>query len=160
MPEIDRERILERLMPEDLLKYGLIPEFVGRLPVVVTLSSLTAEDLVRILTEPKNAITRQFQKFLSLDKVDLVFTTGALQATAEVAITRKTGARALRSIVEEALLDVMYDVPDHGEIRKCLITEETIREGRPPLLLTKSQVDEGVDETNYEEFLAERGQSA
>jgi ATP-dependent Clp protease ATP-binding subunit ClpX len=160
MPEIDRERILERLMPEDLLKYGLIPEFVGRLPVVVTLTSLTADDLVRILTEPKNAITRQFQKFLSLDKVDLVFTPGALRAAAEVAITRKTGARALRSIVEEALLDVMYDVPDHGEIRKCLITEETIREGRPPLLLTKSQIDEGVDETNYEEFLAERGQSA
>jgi ATP-dependent Clp protease ATP-binding subunit ClpX len=160
MPEIDRERILERLMPEDLLKYGLIPEFVGRLPVVVTLTSLTADDLVRILTEPKNAITRQFQKFLSLDKVDLVFTPGALRAAAEVAITRKTGARALRSIVEEALLDVMYDVPDHAEIRKCLITEETIREGRPPLLLTKSQIDEGVDETNYEEFLAERGQSA
>ena len=160
MPEIDRERILERLMPEDLLKYGLIPEFVGRLPVVVTLTTLTADDLVRILTEPKNAITRQFQKFLSLDKVDLVFTPGALRAAAEVAITRKTGARALRSIVEEALLDVMYDVPDHGEIRKCLITEETIREGRPPLLLTKSQIDEGVDETNYEEFLAERGQSA
>jgi ATP-dependent Clp protease ATP-binding subunit ClpX len=160
MPEIDRERILERLMPEDLLKYGLIPEFVGRLPVVVTLTTLTADDLVRILTEPKNAITRQFQKFLSLDKVDLVFTPGALRAAAEVAITRKTGARALRSIVEEALLDVMYDVPDHGEIRKCLITEETIREGRPPLLLTKSQIDDGVDETNYEEFLAERGQSA
>jgi ATP-dependent Clp protease ATP-binding subunit ClpX len=160
MPEIDRERILERLMPEDLLKYGLIPEFVGRLPVVVTLTSLTADDLVRILTEPKNAITRQFQKFLSLDKVDLVFTPGALRAAAEVAITRKTGARALRSIVEEALLDVMYDVPDHAEIRKCLITEETIRDGRPPLLLTKSQIDEGVDETNYEEFLAERGQSA
>ena len=160
MPEIDRERILERLMPEDLLKYGLIPEFVGRLPVVVTLSSLTADDLVRILTEPKTAITRQFQKFLSLDKVDLVFTPGALRAAAEVAITRKTGARALRSIVEEALLDVMYDVPDHGEIRKCLITEETIREARPPLLLTKTQIDEGVDETNYEEFLAERGQSA
>jgi ATP-dependent Clp protease ATP-binding subunit ClpX len=157
---VDRERLLERLMPEDLLKYGLIPEFVGRLPVVVTLSSLTAEDLVRVLTEPKNAITRQFQKFLSLDKVDLVFTPGALQAAAEVAITRKTGARALRSIVEEALLDVMYDVPDHAEIRKCLITEETIREGRPPLLLTKSQIDEGVDENNYEEFLAERGQSA
>ena len=160
MPEIDRERILERLMPEDLLKYGLIPEFVGRLPVVVTLSSLTADYLVRILTEPKNAITRQFQKFLSLDKVDLVFTPGALRASAEVAITRKTGARALRSIVEEALLDVMYDVPDHAEISKCLITEETIREGRPPLLLTKTQIESGVDETNYEEFLAERGQSA
>jgi ATP-dependent Clp protease ATP-binding subunit ClpX len=160
MPEIDRERILERLMPEDLLKYGLIPEFVGRLPVVVTLSSLTADDLVRVLTEPKNAITRQFQKFLSLDKVDLVFTEGALTAAAEVAITRKTGARALRSIVEESLLEVMYDVPDHGEIRKCIITEETIREGRLPLLLTKTQVDEGFDETNYEKLLSERGQTA
>jgi ATP-dependent Clp protease ATP-binding subunit ClpX len=160
MPEIDRERILERMMPEDLLKYGLIPEFVGRLPVEVTLSPLTAEDLVRVLTEPKNAITRQFQKFLGLDKVDLVFTPGALTAAAEVAITRKTGARALRSIVEESLLDVMYDVPDHSEIRKCIITEETIRDGRPPLLLTKSQVDEGVDETNYEKLLAERGQTA
>jgi ATP-dependent Clp protease ATP-binding subunit ClpX len=160
MPVMDRERILERLMPEDLLKYGLIPEFVGRLPVVVTLQSLTADDLVRVLTEPKNAITRQFQKFLSLDKVDLVFTDSALQAAAEVAITRKTGARALRSIVEESLLEVMYDVPDHGEIRKCIITEETIRNGRPPLLLTKSQVDSGVDETNYEKLLAEHGQSA
>jgi ATP-dependent Clp protease ATP-binding subunit ClpX len=160
MPEIDRERILERLMPEDLLKYGLIPEFVGRLPVVVTLSPLTAEDLVRILTEPKNAITRQFQKFLSLDKVDLVFTDGALQAAADLAIGRKTGARALRSIVEESLLEVMYDVPDHGEIRKCIITEETIREGRPPLLLTKSQVESGVDETNYDKVLEERGQTA
>jgi ATP-dependent Clp protease ATP-binding subunit ClpX len=160
MPIVDRERILERLMPEDLLKYGLIPEFVGRLPVVVTLQSLTADDLVRVLTEPKNAITRQFQKFLSLDKVDLVFTGGALQAAAEVAITRKTGARALRSIVEESLLEVMYDVPDHGEIRKCIITEETIRNGQPPLLLTKSQVDSGVDETNYEKLLAEHGQSA
>jgi ATP-dependent Clp protease ATP-binding subunit ClpX len=160
MPEIDRERILERLMPEDLLKYGLIPEFVGRLPVVVTLTSLTAEDLVRVLTEPKNAITRQFQKFLSLDKVDLVFTEGALQATADVAITRKTGARALRSIVEESLLEVMYDVPDHAEIRKCIITEETIRDGRLPLLLTKTQVDEGFDETNYQKLLQERGQTA
>jgi ATP-dependent Clp protease ATP-binding subunit ClpX len=160
MPEIDRERILERLMPEDLLKYGLIPEFVGRLPVVVTLSPLSSEDLVRVLTEPKNAITRQFQKFLSLDKVDLVFTDGALQAAAELAITRKTGARALRSIVEESLLEVMYDVPDHGEIRKCIITEETIREGRPPLLLTKSQVESGVDETNYDKVLEEHGQTA
>jgi ATP-dependent Clp protease ATP-binding subunit ClpX len=160
MPEIDRERILERLMPEDLLKYGLIPEFVGRLPVVVTLSPLSSEDLVRVLTEPKNAITRQFQTFLSLDKVDLVFTDGALQAAAELAITRKTGARALRSIVEESLLEVMYDVPDHGEIRKCIITEETIREGRPPLLLTKSQVESGVDETNYDKVLEEHGQTA
>jgi ATP-dependent Clp protease ATP-binding subunit ClpX len=157
---VDRDRIFERLMPEDLLKYGLIPEFVGRLPVVVTLSSLSADDLVRVLTEPKNAITRQFVKFLSLDKVDLVFTQGALRAAADAALARKTGARALRTIVEESLLDVMYEIPERGDIRKCLITEETIREGRRPLLLTKSEVDRGVDETNYEEWLAEQGETA
>jgi ATP-dependent Clp protease ATP-binding subunit ClpX len=156
----DRGKILERLMPEDLLKFGLIPEFIGRLPVIVTLTALTAEDLVRVLTEPKNAVTRQFQKFLGLDKVELVFTDGALAAAAEVALERKTGARALRSIVEEALLEVMYDIPERADVRKCIITEETIRDGRLPLLLTKSEVDKGVDETNYEEWLAERGESA
>jgi ATP-dependent Clp protease ATP-binding subunit ClpX len=157
---VDKDRIFERLMPEDLLKFGLIPEFVGRLPVVVTLSALTADDLVRVLVEPKNAITRQFVKFLSLDKVDLLFTDGALRAAAEGALSRKTGARALRTIVEESLLDVMYEIPERGDIRKCLITEETIREGRRPLLLTKSEVDRGVDETNYEEWLAEQGETA
>jgi ATP-dependent Clp protease ATP-binding subunit ClpX len=156
----EKGRILERLMPEDLLKFGLIPEFIGRLPVMVTLTALTADDLVRVLTEPRNAVTRQFQKFLALDKVELAFTPGALKAAAEVALDRKTGARALRSIVEESLLEVMYDIPDRTEVRKCIITEETIREGRLPLLLTKTDVDEGVDETNYEEWLAERGVSA
>jgi ATP-dependent Clp protease ATP-binding subunit ClpX len=156
----ERNRILDHLMPEDLLKFGLIPEFVGRLPVVVTLSALSAADLVRVLTEPKNAIARQFQRFLSLDKVDLAFTDGALRAAAELALDRKTGARALRSIVEEALLEVMYDIPERTDIRKCIITEETIREGRLPLLLTKVDLDKGVDETNYEEWLAERGESA
>ena len=95
----ERGKVLEKLMPEDLLKFGLIPEFIGRLPVMVTLTTLTADDLVRVLTEPKNAVTRQFQKFLSLDKVELAFTPGALRAAAEVALDRKTGARALRSIV-------------------------------------------------------------
>ena len=158
--KVERDRILEQLMPEDLLKFGLIPEFVGRLPVVVTLAALTAADLVRVLTEPKNAIARQFQRFLSLDKVDLAFTDGALVAAAEVALDRKTGARALRSIVEEALLEVMYDIPERTDIRKCIITEETIRAGRLPLLLTKSDLDKGFDETNTEEWLAERGESA
>jgi ATP-dependent Clp protease ATP-binding subunit ClpX len=157
---IDRGRILQKLMPEDLLKFGLIPEFIGRLPVIVTLSALTAADLVRVLVEPKNAVAKQFQKFLSLDKVELVFTQGALQAAADVALDRKTGARALRSIVEEALLEVMFDIPERTEIRKCIITEETIRDGRLPLLLTKTEVDKGVDETNYAEWLAERGASA
>ena len=158
--KVDRLRILDRLMPEDLLKFGLIPEFVGRLPVVVTLSALTAEDLVRVLTEPKNAVTRQFQRFLSLDKVELVFTQAALTAAADVALDRKTGARALRSIVEEALLEVMYDIPERADIRKCIITEETIRQGRLPLLLTKTEIDNGVDETNYLDWLAERGETA
>ncbi len=154
--KVKRERILEQLMPEDLLKFGLIPEFVGRLPVMVTLSALTKDDLMRVLTEPRNAVTRQFQKFLQLDKVELVFTPGAIAAASELALARKTGARALRSIVEESLLDVMYDIPERTDVRKCIITEETIREGRTPLLLTKAEVDRGVDETNYEELL-ERG---
>ena len=119
-------------MPEDLLKFGLIPEFIGRLPVIVTLSPLTVDDLMRVLVEPKNAVTRQFQKFLQLDKVELVFTAGALRAAAAVAIDRKTGARALRSIVEEALLEVMYDIPERTDVRKCIITEETIRDRRAP----------------------------
>jgi ATP-dependent Clp protease ATP-binding subunit ClpX len=148
-----REKVLELLMPEDLLKFGLIPEFVGRLPVIVSLSALTQEDLMRVLTEPKNAVTRQFQKFLSLDKVDLHFTPGAIEAAAELALNRKTGARALRSIVEEALLEVMFDIPERTDVRKCIITEETIRQGRAPLLLTKAELDRGLDETNYEELL-------
>ncbi|HET9082914.1 MAG TPA: ATP-dependent Clp protease ATP-binding subunit ClpX [Candidatus Limnocylindrales bacterium] len=160
MSPADKGRILEKLMPEDLLKFGLIPEFIGRLPVMVTLTALTADDLVKVLTEPRNAVTRQFQKFLALDKVELAFTPGALKAAAEVALDRKTGARALRSIVEESLLEVMYDIPERTEVRKCIITEETIRSGRLPLLLTKTDVDEGVDETNYEEWLAERGETA
>ncbi|CAN5626054.1 ATP-dependent Clp protease ATP-binding subunit ClpX [soil metagenome] len=148
-----RERILEHLMPEDLLKFGLIPEFVGRLPVIVTLTALTQADLMRVLTETKNAVTRQFQKFLQLDKVELHFTPGAIEASAELALNRKTGARALRSIVEESLLEVMYDIPERTDVRKCIITEETIREGRAPLLLTKAEIDRGLDETNYGELL-------
>jgi ATP-dependent Clp protease ATP-binding subunit ClpX len=160
MSKVDKAKIIEKLMPEDLLKFGLIPEFIGRLPVIVTLSPLTVDDLQRVLVEPKNAVTRQFQKFLMLDKVELVFTPGALQAAAEVAIDRKTGARALRSIVEEALLEVMFDIPERTDVRKCIITEETIRGGRLPLLLTKSDVDKGVDETNYQEWLAAQGETA
>ena len=122
----------------------------------VSLSALTRDDLMRVLTEPKNAVTRQFQKFLQLDKVELHFTPGAIEAAAELALKRKTGARALRSIVEESLLEVMYDIPDRTDVRRCIITEETIRSGRAPLLLTKAEIDRGVDETNYGELL-ERG---
>ncbi len=133
-----RAALFDKLMPEDLLKYGLIPEFVGRLPVVVSLVALAQEDLVKVLTEPKNAVTRQFTKFLSLDKVELVFTPDALEATARLAIHRKTGARALRTIVEEALLDVMYDIPERTDVTKVVITAETIEHGQPPMLVTEN----------------------
>ncbi|MBA2264589.1 MAG: ATP-dependent Clp protease ATP-binding subunit ClpX [Chloroflexi bacterium] len=133
-----RHALFDKLMPEDLLKYGLIPEFVGRLPVVVSLAALGQEDLVKVLTEPKNAVTRQFVKFLSLDKVELVFTPDALEATARQAIDRKTGARALRTIVEEALLEVMYDIPERTDVTKVVITAETIEHGQPPMLVTET----------------------
>ncbi|MEO6060076.1 MAG: ATP-dependent Clp protease ATP-binding subunit ClpX [Candidatus Limnocylindria bacterium] len=135
----ERRRLMDQLMPEDLLKYGLIPEFVGRLPVVVSLAALLKEDLVRVLTEPKNAVTRQFAKFLSLDSVELVFTPEALEAAAHKALDRKTGARALRAIVEEALLEVMYDIPERTDIKKVVITAETIEHGQPPILLTETE---------------------
>jgi ATP-dependent Clp protease ATP-binding subunit ClpX len=151
--KLQREKVLAQMMPEDLLKFGLIPEFVGRLPVIVSLSALTRDDLMRILIEPKNAVTRQFQKFLQLDKVELTFTPGAIEAAAELALNRKTGARALRSIVEESLLEVMFDIPERTDVRKCIITEETIRNGRAPLLLTKAEIERGVDETNYGELI-------
>jgi ATP-dependent Clp protease ATP-binding subunit ClpX len=138
-----RRRLMDRLMPEDLLRYGLIPEFVGRLAVVVSLAALAKDDLVRVLTEPKNAVTRQFAKFLSLDKVELVFTDDALEATAALAINRKTGARALRTIVEEALLEVMYDIPERTDVKKVVITGETIEHGQPPMLLTETEEPTG-----------------
>jgi ATP-dependent Clp protease ATP-binding subunit ClpX len=138
----ERRQILEKMMPEDLIHYGLIPEFVGRLPVVVNLAALSQADLMRVLTEPRNAVTRQFTKFLSLDKVELVFTPDALDATAKLALDRKTGARALRTIVEEALLDVMYDIPERTDVRKVVITGETIEHGQPPMLLTETDEPE------------------
>jgi ATP-dependent Clp protease ATP-binding subunit ClpX len=110
--------------------------------VVVSLAALAKDDLVRVLTEPKNAVTRQFSKFLSLDKVELVFTDDALDATARLAIDRKTGARALRTIVEEALLEVMYDIPERTDVKKVVITAETIEHGQPPMLVTETDESE------------------
>src|SRR3979411_1590800 len=119
--------ILEQVMPDDLLKYGLIPEFVGRLPVVVPLQALDEGDLMRILTEPKNAIVKQYQKFLALDKVELQLTPDALQAAAKGAAKRKTGARGLRTIIEEVLLDVMYEIPSSTNIRKVVVTVDCVQ---------------------------------
>src|SRR5213595_2906376 len=131
--------ILEQVMPDDLLKYGLIPEFVGRLPVVVPLQALDEGDLMRILTEPKNAIVKQYQKFLALDKVELQLTGDALQAAAKGAAKRKTGARGLRTIIEEVLLDVMYEVPSSTNILKVVVTGDSIEGRMKPLLLSKNE---------------------
>src|SRR5918911_1557613 len=131
--------VLEQVMPDDLLKYGLIPEFVGRLPVVVPLQALTEEDLLRILTEPKNAIVKQYQKFLALDKVELVIPPDALSAAARSAAKRKTGARGLRSTIEDVLLDVMYEIPSRSDVRRVIVTADAIDRKSKPILLSKNE---------------------
>ncbi|MBI4494279.1 MAG: AAA family ATPase, partial [Chloroflexi bacterium] len=135
----DTASLLHQLTSDDLLKYGLIPEFVGRLPVVVSIDPLSKDDLMRILTEPRNAITKQYAKFLSLDKVELIFTQDALEAASRKALELKTGARGLRTIIEEVLLDVMYEIPSRGDVRKCIINADTIAQGKQPILLTRSE---------------------
>jgi ATP-dependent Clp protease ATP-binding subunit ClpX len=137
---VDEEgSILRHVNFDDLLKFGLIPEFVGRLPIGVALDPLTRDDLMRILTEPKNAIVKQYQKFLSLDNVELVFTPEALEAAAIQAERRKTGARGLRTIIEEVLLEIMYEIPSLENVRKCVINAEVINNRTRPLLLTVNE---------------------
>ncbi|MDH4102938.1 MAG: ATP-dependent Clp protease ATP-binding subunit ClpX [Thermoleophilia bacterium] len=136
--------LLTKVMPEDLMKFGLIPEFVGRLPVVSAVHQLTKEDLVEILTEPKNALVRQYQRFFGYDSIELVFTEDSLWEISEHALTRETGARGLRSIIEQALLDVMFELPSRTDVTKCVITKETISKGQKPTLVTSAEgvVDE------------------
>lgn len=127
--------------PGDLIKYGLIPEFVGRLPVVAILNDLDEETLVKILTEPKNSLVKQYQKLLSLDNVRLRFTDGALAAIARKALKRKTGARGLRAILEEVMLDVMYEIPSQKSIKECLLNEDTIVNKERPILVYEKQAE-------------------
>jgi len=131
-----RDEILTQVAPDDLLEYGLIPEFVGRLPVIVPLHSLDKQAMVAILTEPKNALVKQFQRSFALDGVELVFTEDALEAAAEQALRHKMGARSLRTVVEDALLDVMYEMPSHSDIKKCVVNAEAIRGRRRAILLS------------------------
>ncbi len=123
---------------DDLLQYGLIPEFVGRLPMVVALHALDRDAMVRILTEPKNAVARQFQRFFSLDNVELMFTQEAYEAIADEAMAHKTGARGLRTVLEDTLLDVMYEIPSRRDVTKCIVSAETVLQRKRPLLLTQS----------------------
>jgi len=132
------DELLKHVTHDDLLTYGLIPEFVGRIPVMVALQSLDKDDLIRILTEPKNALARQFTEFFSLDNVELVLTEDALAAAAEEALRHKTGARGLRTVLEDCLLDVMYEIPSRADVKKCVLDADSIRGIRRPLLLTRS----------------------
>ena len=131
----DIGEVLEKILPEDLLKYGLIPEFVGRLPIIATLDFLDEEALVRILKEPKNALVKQYQKLFEMDGVVLEFDDEALQVIAKMAIKRKTGARGLRAILEDIMLNVMYEIPSRDDIEKCIITKDTVLNKQEPMLI-------------------------
>ncbi|HEY0388452.1 MAG TPA: ATP-dependent Clp protease ATP-binding subunit ClpX [Gaiellales bacterium] len=133
----DTQELFQDVMPEDLIAFGLIPEFIGRLPVVSAVHQLKKDDLVQILLEPKNALVKQYQKFFSYDGIDLVFTDDALSAIANSALERATGARGLRSIIEAALLNVMFDLPSRKDVNKCVITRETIEKHIDPTLVTE-----------------------
>jgi ATP-dependent Clp protease ATP-binding subunit ClpX len=133
--------ILDEVQPQDLLRFGLIPEFIGRLPVIATLDELSEEAMVRILTEPKNAIVRQYQKLFQIQGVDLKFTDGAIKAVAREALKRKSGARGLRSILEKAMLDIMFEIPSMKDVRECVVSEEVILHNESPILLFENQAE-------------------
>jgi ATP-dependent Clp protease ATP-binding subunit ClpX len=141
---------LAKIMPEDLLKYGMIPEFVGRVPVIVTLDALDEEALIRILTEPKNALVKQYKKFFELDNIDLEFTEDALRTIAGLALKRDTGARGLRAILEDIMLEVMYDLPSRTDIAKCIVNRDVVLKQKDPILVpsTSAKGDrKGKEET-------------
>ena len=133
--ELKLGETLAQVEPSDLLKYGLIPEFIGRLPVVATLNELDEESLIQILKEPKNALIKQYQRLFDMEKVNLKFTDGALVAIAREALKRKTGARGLRSILENAMLDVMYDIPSQDRVKEVVINEDVILNRARPIVL-------------------------
>ncbi len=132
----DTGQVFEHCLPEDLIEYGLIPEFIGRLPVMSAIHQLSREELMQILTEPRNALVRQFQRFFQFDGIELVFADEALSSIADRALERETGARGLRSIIEEVLLEVQFELPSRRDVRKCVVTRETIEKATPPTLVT------------------------
>lgn len=136
--EKDMAEILKEVEPEDLLKFGLIPEFIGRLPVIVSLHPLKEDALVRILTEPKNALIRQYQKLLKMDQVELTFEDKAIRAIAKKAIERCTGARGLRAIIEKIMTKVMYEIPEMKDVKRCIVTEETVLKEKEPILIKEN----------------------
>jgi ATP-dependent Clp protease ATP-binding subunit ClpX len=138
----DAGEMFEQVLPEDLVEYGLIPEFIGRLPVISVIHQLSRDDLIEILTEPKNALVKQFARFFQFDGIDLVFADESLGAIANKALERETGARGLRSILEETLLDVQFELPSRRDVKKCVVTRETIVKGLNPTLVTEAAKDD------------------
>ena len=133
--EIDKYKVFEQLLPQDLLKFGLIPEFVGRLPIIATLQELDKQALIDIVTKPKNALVKQYKKLFEMDNVELEFEPEALEVIVDKAIERKTGARGLRSIIEEIMRDIMYEIPSNPKIERCIVTKETVLNGEPPKIV-------------------------
>ena len=138
------EEVFKELLPQDLLKFGLIPEFVGRLPIIATLKELDKEALLDIITKPKNSLVKQYKRLLELDNVELEFEDEALELIVNKAIERKTGARGLRSILEEIMRDIMFDIPSNPRIEKCIITKETIENGEPPKVIINNEVASNI----------------
>jgi ATP-dependent Clp protease ATP-binding subunit ClpX len=149
--DAESSELLADVMPEDLLTFGLIPEFIGRLPVISAVHQLKREDLVKILTDPKNALVKQYQRFFGYDEVELVFTEDSLWEIADKALERDAGARGLRSIIESALLDVMFELPSRKDVSKCVITKETISKGQRPTLVTSGAKAEEPEEEELTE---------
>jgi len=149
--EHDPGKIFAHCLPEDLVNYGLIPEFIGRLPVTSAVHQLTRADLISILTEPRNALTKQFQTFFAFDGIELVFADEALDCVADKALERETGARGLRSIIEEVLLEVQFELPSRGDVKKCVVTRESVENGFPPTLVTEASADSADDDQQLPE---------
>ena len=159
--EINKYEVFKELLPQDLLKFGLIPEFIGRLPIIATLEDLDREALIRISTEPKNSLVKQYKKLLEIDGVELEFTREALEAIVDKAIERKTGARGLRSIIEEIMRDIMYDVPSNPKIEKCTITKETVLENKgPELVINENKNVEPIQPKKKREYPINRKETA
>ena len=140
--DISKYEVFSSLLPQDLLKFGLIPEFVGRLPIITTLKELDREALIKIITEPKNSLVKQYKKLFEYDDVELEFEQGALEAIVDKALDRKTGARGLRAIIEERMKDIMFEIPSNPKVEKCIITRETIANGEPPKIVINNNREE------------------
>jgi len=148
----DPGELFEQVLPEDLIEYGMIPEFIGRLPVVAALHQLHRDDLVRILTEPRHALAKQFARFFEFDGIELVFADDSLEAIADKALLRETGARGLRSIIEDTLQDVQFELPSRQDVSKCVVTRESIEKGQQPILVTDAALESDAELEGLEDI--------